>query len=152
MNQLLVLCIGNDMRGDDAIGLKLAERLAGSLDKEKVLVKTSSGQMTAVMDFFQYFRRIVIVDAVVDDEKKPGTVIEVDALSNTVKSIAPRCSSHNEGVVEAIEMARVLNLLPDEVRIIGIVGKQFDMGTDMGLDVDAIFEDVLSRINSYVKA
>ena len=120
MSDLLVIGIGNRMRGDDAVGLEVARRVA-ELGLEDVAVIESDGEPASLLRAWEGVSVAVVVDAVASDAP-PGTVVRFDAADGPVPATCFRHSTHLFGVAEAIELARVLRKLPKRLVVVGIEG------------------------------
>lgn len=140
----LVIGIGHPFRGDDAIGPRLAEALAGKVAAEVI---AHHGEGADLMDRWQGFDRVILVDAMVSGAP-PGTIREWDAVAATLPaSLFPK-GSHLFGLVEAVEMARLLGRLPQGMTVIGVEGKVFGMGEAMSPQVEHCLSELFERILS----
>jgi hydrogenase maturation protease len=145
MTRILVAGLGNEVRGDDAAGL-LAARAIRALALENVDVEEHSGDVARLADSMACHKEVVVVDAVVSGAP-PGTVLELtpeDAVART------RSSSHGLGVAEALALARVLGAAP-HVRIIGIAGREFAMGSKPCIAVARAAREVAERFASQLE-
>jgi hydrogenase maturation protease len=125
---VLVIGIGNPDRGDDAVGWAVASAIAEICD-----TAVSSGGPAGLIDLWRDRSRVVLVDAV-RGEGTPGEMIIVDLLSSPLP-VAAVSSSHGMGPIEAVELARALDALPESLTLVGIEGKRFDHSS--GLSVEA---------------
>ncbi|MBF0251602.1 MAG: hydrogenase maturation protease, partial [Alphaproteobacteria bacterium] len=76
---------------------------------------------------------------------KPGTVMRFDPTDGELPKNVFRHSSHQFGVAEAIEMARVLGRLPEHIVVYGIEGKSFDLGAGLS---DGVEDGVLATVEA----
>lgn len=122
MNSLLVVGLGNDMRGDDAAGL-LTVRALRRLDPQGADVRESSGDAAALAESIAQYSEVIVIDAIASPGM-PGRVIELpkDAIVPT-----RRRGTHDAGLSEAIGLANALGAHPT-VLVIGITGQSFDLG------------------------
>jgi hydrogenase maturation protease len=123
----LVVCIGNDLAGDDAVGCEMFHALgtAGLPDNVSLIALGVGG--IAILDHLNgMFDRLIIVDAV-RWGGKPGTVYR-HALASLPVNHRSAVSAHGVGIREMIEAGKVLypDLIPNDVFCIGIEGKNFD--------------------------
>jgi hydrogenase maturation protease len=146
---LLLIGVGNEYRSDDGIGLMIA-RTMREMKIPTMTVKEESGEGTALMEAWQGFENVVLVDAVSSGEK-PGTIFNIDANKEPVPTKFFHYSTHAFGVSEAVELARVMKILPPMVRIYGIEGSSFDAGTSISLPVQRaatiLIEQILENIH-----
>jgi hydrogenase maturation protease len=62
----------------------------------------------------------------------------------------PQVSSHGFGVAEAINLARILQLLPKSLTVYGIEGKNFGIGETVSPEVLKSVEDLAQQIAALV--
>lgn len=112
---LVILGLGNDLLGDDAIGLLAAERLR-ALEGPSVVVRTTAQSGLYLLEHLQGFDDAIVVDSVVGDH--PGSIRE---LKGTDVRALPVPSAHYAGLPEALSLARASGLhVPRRVRIFGV--------------------------------
>ena len=134
MGDTVVIGVGNRMRGDDAAGLVVIDRLTGRLPADVRLVE-SAGDVTHLLDAWRDASRAIVVDAVVSGEE-PGTVHRLDARSG-IPSSWRSPSSHLLGLVEALELGSVLGAVPADTVVFGIEAEEIDTGSEMTGKVEA---------------
>ncbi len=127
--EILVIGIGNEFRGDDAIGLLTARLLKEKLSSQ-ITILEESGEGTRLMEVWKGFEKIIIIDAVRSGDQ-PGKIHQLDASEQKIPSDLFYYSTHAFGVAEAIETARALKRLPSEIHIYGIEGSNFAMGSEI---------------------
>jgi hydrogenase maturation protease len=166
-----VLCLGNDLIADDALGIAAARRLC---DRLAVLGTASPGapafDPAASMQTFRHPRagvvevvetaltgmylleaivgasRLIVVDSVVTGSAQPGTV---EVLGEEDFAGAPAGGSpHYIGLFEALDLARGLGLdVPDEVVIVAVeAGDYFTVGGAMTAAVGEAVPVVVDRV------
>lgn len=138
--RLIVGC-GNPDRCDDAAGILAARRLR-ELGLEAI---EHSGDGLALMDLWNSADDVILIDAMVSGAA-PGTVMVWDPVAEPICSAKYRCSSHDFGPAEAIELARVMDRLPRTIRIYGIEAEAFEPGADPCAQVAEAVEQVVESI------
>ena len=118
MQRVLIIGVGNEVRGDDAIGLLAARDLA-SLKLPWVRVEESRGDGARLLSLWRGVEAVLIIDAV-SSGSPPGTLHRVDVTTFPIPGSFRCASSHDFGVVEAIETARALGELPGECVLYGV--------------------------------
>jgi hydrogenase maturation protease len=114
---ILVLALGNDVMGDDGIGLAAARELK-RLFPDSVDVVESGEAGLALLELLEGYDRALLVDAIQTGRHEAGTVISVprDALRSVV---AP--SPHYAGLPEVFHLARRLDVpLPREIEVLAV--------------------------------
>ena len=135
----LIIGIGNEMRGDDAVGLLVARALGLS---ETVL--EHDGEPASLIALWEGQDEVVMVDAVTSG-RPPGTVVEVDVIETELP--AGLChSTHALGPAEAVELARALGKLPTRMRLVGIEASDFSFETGLTPEVEEAVDQVVSHL------
>lgn len=144
MKTKLIIGVGNEYRGDDAVGLLVARRLK-ELPLPHTQIIEASGEGAALMEAWKDASAVILIDAVQSGESA-GTIHRIDALTQTIPQKFFRYSTHAFSVAEAIEMARALNQLPPRLLLYGIEGKNFAAGTELSAEVRNAAEEVARQI------
>jgi len=139
-----IIGCGNRERGDDGAGILVAEKL----QKLGIEADTREGEAADLMGAWTGAEDVIVIDAVVTGAAL-GTV-QVWNGEQPLVSLGRTASTHGFGVREAIELARVLNLLPTRLRVYGIEGKRFEVGTEISPEVRRGVEEVVRRISTEV--
>jgi hydrogenase maturation protease len=138
MSQHVVVGVGNAFRGDDAVGLAVAERLRGRVPAGVEVVPCEL-EPSRLIEAWEGAETALVVD-VVDSGAEPGTLWRFDASEEPVPARAFRSSTHALGVGEAIELARALGRLPRRVVVYGVEGAEFAAGEGLTPPVEAAVE------------
>ncbi len=116
---LLVLGLGNDVLGDDAIGLILARMLHDHPALPVgVEVRENDGGSLSLLDDLSGFEQAILVDAVVTGTRPPGTLqgVEVHELPRL-----PGTLPHGLGLRQCIELGEALGLpMPRHITILTV--------------------------------
>jgi hydrogenase maturation protease len=121
--RVVVIGVGNALRGDDAAGLAVAEEIRASAP-EGVAVRVCEEEPSRLIDAFGDAEVAFLVDAV-SAGAPPGTVHRFDASDAPVPSLELRSSTHALGIGETLELARALGRLPRRTVVFGIEGSDF---------------------------
>ena len=145
--KLLIIGIGNRDRGDDAVGPLLAEKLAKDtgLKKLGVEVVIHSGEGASLMELWRGAGKTVIIDAMKSGAAL-GKVRRFDAADEILTGGTFRYSSHLFSLAEAVEMARQLKRLPEQLIVYGIEGREFSFGAALSLKVKAALAGVAAKV------
>ena len=143
--RLKVIGVGNEWRGDDAVGLLVARRLKED-QLPQVEVAECRGTLTAVREAWKDAAGVIVVDAVVSGGP-PGTIHRFDAHGAGIPVEPSRStSSHGWGVAEALALGKVFQELPPWLIIYGIEGQNFGPGQEVSQEVAAAIPEVVHRI------
>jgi hydrogenase maturation protease len=149
----LVLGLGNDLVGDDAVGLLVARAVRDGI-VDSVDVEESSASGMALLEVFAGYDRALVVDSVRTGRDPPGTVTEL-ALMDVGRVVAP--SLHHAGLPEMAAVAERLGLrFPKETRVLAVeVEDPYTLGAGLSESVaDAVEEAaamVLDQIGRWVE-
>nr|WP_280818860.1 hydrogenase maturation protease [Thiorhodococcus minor] len=129
----MIQCIGNRLRGDDGAGPAVADRLRdlGLGDH----VREYWGEGTELMQDWEGRERVIVVDAS-RSGAPPGTLHILDANAGELPRDLRLASSHRLGLAEVIELARMLDLLPKDLKVHAIEGEGYAPGEGLSLFVE----------------
>lgn len=140
----LVIGIGNDYRGDDAIGLAVVRALRAR-KIERVRLMESDGDCTTLFEAWKQADMVILVDAVFSGAA-PGTIHRVDTRTQALPEGCTFSSTHAIGIAEALRLARTLGQLPPCVIVYGIEGENFATGEDLSPSLKRVVQRVVERI------
>jgi hydrogenase maturation protease len=140
--------VGNPWRRDDAAGLAVGRRLAGTLPLDVDLLERE-GEPTALIDAWEGASRLWLVDAV-SSGAAPGTLHRLDCSSAELPAGLFRRSTHHVGLAEAVELARALGRLPGQTVVFGIEGGSFELGDELTPPVAAAIDRTAEAVRSEV--
>jgi hydrogenase maturation protease len=113
----LVLALGNDLLGDDGVGLLAARALAADWAEDAEIVESGESGL-ALLELLEGYRRTLLLDAIQTCQAPPGTVLELRPEDFDCTE-AP--SPHYAGLPDVIAMARRLGIdFPAEIRILAL--------------------------------
>lgn len=158
----LLLCLGSPMRGDDALGLLLAERLtalqrAGRIDAG-VQIHAGTPDALGLVALWPG-RPLLAVDAAMRAGDPPGKV-RVTALwprsSHPGQGVllprnTARCSSHGMGLAEALALAAQLHRMPAVATLFTVQIAQCDLGAPLSPPVAAALAGLEARLLTALK-
>jgi hydrogenase maturation protease len=139
MPKPLILCVGHHLRGDDAVGAAVADRLR----ELNVPARWLLGDAADLLGAWSPADDVIVVDAVVTGAT-PGTLHRWNGFEVPLERLQSSASTHGFGIAEAIGLGRVLNRLPKSLTLLGIEAAQFELGAP-------ISPAVASALDSLVK-
>ena len=125
------------MRGDDAAGLVVAERVGGVAHE---------GECSPLIDLWDGRDEVVLVDAAASGAAA-GTVTRFEAGDERLPARMLRSSTHAFGIPEAIELARSLDRLPARVTVYAIEGADFSPGGRMTAAVERAVDELAAELS-----
>ena len=145
--RIIVLCIGNPERGDDAAGRAVARALRALLVDVEIIEE--EGEATRVLARLEGADAAYIVDACVSGAK-PGEIRRFDVSTGPLPRAAFGASTHGFGLAEALELARALGVLPSRCIVYAIEGGSFDIGASMSPAAQAAVAEVSRRLSAEI--
>ncbi len=115
--KILVLALGNDLLGDDAIGLMVARALRNENGNSIDIIESPVAGF-ALLDYLEGYDKALLLDAMHTGEYPEGTIVELTPphFQQCVAS-----SPHYVGLPEIFSLAKRLDIsLPDEVKILAM--------------------------------
>jgi hydrogenase maturation protease len=146
----LVIGVGNGYRGDDAVGLMVAQRLQEE-HLDHVTIVSTTGEGTALLALWQDTDAVVLVDAVCAGAR-PGTLQRFVVGTEPLPAMFSRVSTHAFGVAVAIELARALRQLPPALVVYGVEGATFEAGVGLSAAVAAAVPQVIAQVRQELLA
>lgn len=154
MEKIVLLGIGQRLRGDDAIGLIAVEQWAeahpDTANSPLIRVETLELPGLGLLEAIAGAEKAVIVDAV----RSGSPVATIHKLTeNDLLSFSPDSrSAHGWGVAETIKLGRTLEKddLPNEIRVIGIEAEQVEMGAELSQAVRENLPKIVDAIHAEI--
>jgi hydrogenase maturation protease len=143
-DRLLVLGVGNDLLGDDAVGLLAA----AALREEGLPVETTTRSGLALLDAVVGFRKVLLLDSQASGAAA-GEVREFALAPAQVRSP----SAHYVGYGEALAIGAAVGLdLPEEIRVLTVErSREVWLGADLSDPVRAALPALISRARQIVR-
>ncbi|MCB1307324.1 MAG: hydrogenase maturation protease [Leptospiraceae bacterium] len=159
--RILILGIGNRLRGDDAVGPLVIDMLRGEQSESTaamsdqnlpagVVVRTERADAALLLDAWKDFDCVILIDAVYSG-KQTGEIIRLRPLEQPLPIEMHNTSSHGLGLAEAIELGRAFGELPPQMMLYGIEGRNFDTGASPSAAVRAAAHTVSAEIRTYIR-
>ena len=121
----IIICIGNELIADDAVGFEIYNQLEERLSGSNVRLEYCSVGGIDLLPMLAGETDLIVVDAV-EFGVIPGTVhvIPWDSLPHNSNAI----SSHGLGLRETIEIGAILypGTMPERINLVGIEGRCFN--------------------------
>ena len=150
--EVVVIGVGNEMRGDDAAGILAARLLREQLDPAAALILEQPGEALGLLEQWEGFQAAVIIDAI-GAGLTAGTLLRHDASSGPLPAaLRSSTSTHLVGVGESIELARAIGRLPARIVLHGVQGLSFDTGCGVSQPVARAIGALTERVRIEVGA
>jgi hydrogenase maturation protease len=144
MTAIRIIGLGNEFRGDDAVGLLAARRLRGLAGGDVDVVEADIAGVE-LPELMKGAQTLLLIDAARSGHP-PGAIHRLDASAGPITpSVFPR-STHAIGVAEALELARTLGVLPASVIVYGIEVGNTEAGQPLSPPVAKALDQVVDQI------
>ncbi len=116
-SRIRLLALGNELLGDDGVGLYAARMLAEDAPEDIEIVESSRAGME-LLELLEGCDQAILLDAVKTGSAPPGTVLEYFP-EELRRIVAP--SPHYAGIPEVLELAGRLRIhFPQDLRILAL--------------------------------
>ena len=138
----VILGLGNPILTDDAVGIKIAQKLKEENSKLEVIETSEAG--IALLDLITGYDKLIIIDSIKNEQGKPGELYKLGL--EDLKPAKDFPSSHGIGIATAFELGKGLGYkMPKFVSIYAVEIKD---NTTFG---EKCTEEVEQRIPFIVK-
>jgi hydrogenase maturation protease len=116
----LVLGIGNDILGDDGVGIHVARAVARKISTKEARVEETGAAGLSLLELIKGHERLIIADAILTDNTQVGKIhrLTLKDLAKTNNSITP----HDAALATTLEIGNSLfpGEMPREVVVYGV--------------------------------
>ena len=139
----LVLGLGNDILGDDAVGLVAARRLRGHCSAEVDVIEAAESGL-GLLDFLEGRSHALLLDAILTGRHPAGTVLEF-SREDFRRTIGP--SPHYAGLPEVLRLAECLAIaVPTDLCVLAMeVEDPYYIREGLSLAVDKALSGYVDR-------
>lgn len=136
-----VLCLGNELMGDDSLGFQVAEALRHLVPVGVEVIAASQAGFN-LLDNIEGTPCLVVVDTILTGTEEPGTIYEVSEQDLAGGSGS---SPHGVGLFDMLELGRQLGLaVPGRVTVVAVEGsRSMEPGDPMDEAVRNAIPDVV---------
>lgn len=153
----LVLGLGNELYGDDGVGIQVIEQLKQDVSFLELLGNGQSIHLEAspltglsLLDIIVGFNRLIIIDTIKVDHPVTGKITVIDGKN--LRHI-PGPSPHYISIPQMLEIGRKNNLtVPDEVKVIAVEAKNIYMlGEGLSPEMKKAIPHIIDTLYSILK-
>ena len=146
VRSVLVIGLGNELRGDDGAGIEVARRLRGLAAEAGIDVRAQQGEPAGLIDAWSGRKAVLIVDTMRSGAEL-GNDLRFDASCEPLPAqLRGSSSTHALSLAEAIELARALEQLPPRAVVFAIEGQRFETGAALSDEVRAVIPKVAGMV------
>jgi hydrogenase maturation protease len=141
----LVVGLGNPLRGDDGVGVRVAQALAAGALPPGVEVVDGGTQGLGLVNPMEGRGRVILVDAA-DVGRPPGQFVCFTLDEAHLPGDDQHLSVHAAGLRDALLLARALEMLPPEVIIFGVQPASLEWEEALSPQVEAALSGLIAAV------
>jgi hydrogenase maturation protease len=141
----LVIGLGNPLRGDDGVGVRVAQMLAEQALPPGVEVIDGGTQGLGIVNLMEGWQRVIVVDAA-DVGRSPGQFVRFTLDEARLLGDDQHLSIHVAGLRGALLLAQALKMLPDEVIIFGVQPANLEWESTLSPQIEATLPDLIEAV------
>jgi len=137
----LIVGLGNPLRGDDGVGLRVVQSLAMQELPLGVELADGGTQGLELVNLMEGWQRVILVDAA-NVGKTHGEFVRFGLDEARLLGSNDQISVHAAGLRDALLLAQVLGVLPKEVVIYGVQPARLDWDAELSPQVEAAVPEI----------
>ena len=147
MNKIKVLGIGSPF-GDDQLGWKVAEALKHDLSQHRdifpfVSIESHDRPGARLIELMKGFNAVVIIDAI-KSGREIGTIRRFQ--KEDIGEFESRFSTHENSILQALQLASALNELPNNIQFYGIEIDNIVLESILSQPVEKTIKSLVSQL------
>jgi hydrogenase maturation protease len=139
-----IIGLGNELRGDDAVGLLAARRLRQAVGNRAEVIEAEMAGVDLI-ELMEGARVVILIDAA-RSGKNPGMIHRLDASDSPIGVRTLLRSSHALGISDALELARTIGVLPARVIVYGIEVGHMEAGQALSSPVAKALDEIVGQV------
>jgi hydrogenase maturation protease len=146
--RVVVIGVGNPLRGDDGAGPAVVEALRGRVPDDIVLA-VSDGEPGRMLELWRGADTAVVVEALHLRPARPGELHTLTATEAASRGTG-MASTHALGLGECLALAEALDLLPRKVVVHAVEVADVELGTGLSDPVRSALPELIERTSASV--
>jgi len=147
---VLVLGIGNILLRDDGVGVRVVEAMQTIELPGGVELHDGGTAGVDLIDEVSERSKVIVIDAAQSDEP-PGTIFRLTP-ADFAAQFAPTMSLHQVGLLETLQMTKLLGCAPGEVTVFAVTSKDLAWGDELSDEVAAAIPQAVELVQAEVDA
>ncbi|HEM49571.1 MAG TPA: hydrogenase maturation protease [Caldithrix sp.] len=141
---LKVISLGNELRGDDSVGLVVLNELRSMELPAPLMLIDAGSDAFIVLEHLMASDPILLIDCA-RMGRQPGEVIKFKVNDSNIKSFEKSISLHGFSFAEVFKMARQFGSVPD-CSIVGIEPKSIEFGQKLSDEVKQNLPSIIKMV------
>lgn len=142
--RVVVIGVGNPLRGDDGIGPATVEALRGRVPEDTVLV-VSDGEPARMLDLWRGADAVVLVEALRASRARPGQLHTLTPAEAAGRALGT-ASTHAFGLGECLALAEALDRLPPRLVVHAVEVADVALGAGLSEAVRSALPELTERV------
>ncbi|WP_046729462.1 hydrogenase maturation protease [Streptomyces humi] len=147
--RVVVIGVGNPLRGDDGIGPAVVEALRGLVPDGTVLA-VSDGEPARLLGLWQGADTVVVVEALRTRPARPGELHTLTA-AEAAGHLRGAASTHAFGLGECLALAKALDRLPQQLVVHAVEVTDMELGARLSEAVRCALPELTDRVATSVR-
>lgn len=149
---IAIFGIGNILLSDDGVGIHIISRLNDEYQfPENVEIIDGGTKGLDLLPLFENRDKVLFIDAA-NFKKEPGTIGTIEG-DNIPAFLGQKLSVHHIGIPDMLFAAKLMEITPPEMFLIGIQPQSMETSTELtdvvSSKMDALLEKVLDKLKEW---
>ena len=142
MKKKLILCLGNEIAGDDGVGIYIARAITGRVKDWDVKESNKAGFY--LLEDMEGYEEVLIVDSIISSEGEEGEILEGEITSG-----GAGVSPHSLSISETLQVGKVMGLvLPSKVKFMAIRIRPPSFSTELSPRIREAAHRIIQKLTS----
>jgi hydrogenase maturation protease len=147
---IIVIGLGNFLRGDDAIGPLVIEKLKEFNNTADFKLLNAGMDAFSVLDYLMGSHPVIIIDCA-KMGKKPGEVVEFNVNDGNITRVSEKFSLHGIGFADIYKIAAALGT-PAPCKIIAVEPKQLNFNAPLSSMIESSIPEIIKLVMMEAKS
>lgn len=149
--KVLLVGIGNILLTDEAIGVRVVEKIEADFKPHSELEIIDGGTMGMdLLPFFEDKDKIILVDAI-QSSKEPGEIVRIEG-SDLSKFFSNKMSPHQIGLTDLLAMTNLEGGSSNHMVLYGVVPKLIQTGLELTPEIYKSLDKLVVKVVNELKS
>lgn len=150
MKKILILGIGNYMMSDDGLSVHVLDRILEEyLIADEIDIVEGGTCDLELLQYLDGITDLIIIDAIKSNNGVPGSIVRLNS-DQIPAYLSLKISLNDIGLPEFLATAKLRNIYPENVVILGIQPASLEMGVELSPEVAANVGHLIELIKNEV--
>lgn len=148
---VLIIGAGNELLADEGLGVHVVRALLAGEPPPHVTVLEAGTALLDLLPEMSRHSRVILVDAV-SAGRDPGTLYRLEIVKDSIcqTETLPPFSLHEWGIVETLQAAEKLGLMPHQLTLLGAEPATIQLGLELSPWLAKAAEQIVALISEEV--